>query len=140
MNAFFRVATLALFGLLVVSARAQQPEPVPTFTFTPARGKHQYVGHIEPEGHLRGKGIIQIIDSSENLLSVPILKIDSIVLTSRREKPAECKYYSPKAVITLVDGSTVEGCFGAAPVKLVTSTVAVENIGGLSGKFVRNKE
>jgi hypothetical protein len=73
------------------------------------------------------------------LLSVPIQKIDSIVLTSRREKPPECRYYSPKAVVTLLDGSTVEGCFGAAPVKLVTKTVTVENVGGLNGRIVRNK-
>ena len=146
MKALSRIAALALFGLLAVSASAQEPKsappppPDPTFTYTPARGKLTYVGHLEGEGHLRGRGIIQIIDTADNELSVPIQKIDSIVLTARRDKPPECKYYSQKAVITLIDGSSVEGCFGAAKVKLVTSTVTVENIGALNGKFVRNKE
>jgi hypothetical protein len=146
MNAPRRIATVVLCGLLAASAHAQEPKsasapaPDPTFTYTPAHGKQQYVGHLDPQGHLRGKGMIQIIDSGDNLLSVPIQKIDSIVLTPRREKPAECRYYSPKAVVTLVDGSSVEGCFGSAPVKLVTSTVTVENVGGLNGRIVRNKQ
>jgi hypothetical protein len=138
MNPSFRVTTLAFLGLLVVSGIAQVSEPM--FTFTSSDGKLKYVGHFEAEGDIRGKGVIEIIDGGDNMVSVPIQKIDSIVLTPRKDRPPECRYYSNKVVVTFLDGTTVEGCFGPRKINLVTATVTVQHVGSLNGRLVRKKE
>ncbi|HWY20047.1 MAG TPA: hypothetical protein VNX26_02445 [Candidatus Acidoferrum sp.] len=126
---FFGLALFATVGSLVASG------PQTLFTFTTSGGK-VYVGYFDADG----SSILTFTDETNNQMKVKAEDISSGVLTKRKgsgNNMAPC--YDEKAVVTLGDKTTIEGCFRPYHMTFISGKVSME-VSSLTGSFVRKKD